>query len=84
MYAGLEQDDIAAELEVSRSTVSRWEHGDPIKRGFVKVWAMRCGVPFEWLWDGFIPPGAQTGCTLLRVHVVADELVPRRRHGRSP
>lgn len=62
MYAHLEQDDIAAELGVSRQTVSRWENDDPIKRAFAQVWAVRCGVPFEWVWDEAQPAGVSSCC----------------------
>lgn len=50
-HAGLSVEAMASELGVSRQTVSRWlnEHGGPPRIGFVKLWALRCGVPFEWL-----------------------------------
>lgn len=53
-HAGLSVDAMAAELGVSRSTISRWtnEHGTPPKAAFVKMWALRCGVPFSWLATG--------------------------------
>lgn len=54
--AGLDQDDLAMELGVSRQAISKWENGAPIKRAYVKVWAVRCGVPFEWL-DDTAPTG---------------------------
>ena len=53
-HAGLQIDDLAGELGVSRSTVSRWlnEHGAPPRIGYLKLWAMRCGVPLDWLLSG--------------------------------
>lgn len=50
-HAGLNIEDMAAELGVGRSTVSRWlnDHGGPPRIGYLKLWAMRCGVPLEWL-----------------------------------
>ena len=46
-------DGMAAELGVSRQSVSRWlnGHGQP-RIGYLKLWAMRCGVPFSWLTEG--------------------------------
>lgn len=52
-HAGIGIDDISEELGVSRSTVSRWvnDHARP-RIGYLKLWAMRCGVPLPWLVDG--------------------------------
>lgn len=62
VHAGLEQSDLARALDVTPSAVSRWEKGAPIKRPFVSAWALRCGVPFEWLWNGTTnPPDQGTG-----------------------
>lgn len=56
-HAGLQTAEIADEIGVSRSTVSRWinDNGTPPRAGFVKLWAMRCGVPYEWLVSGDVP-----------------------------
>ena len=45
---------MAAELGVSRSTISRWlnDHGAEPRLGYLKLWAMRTGVPFSWLAEG--------------------------------
>jgi transcriptional regulator with XRE-family HTH domain len=53
-HADLRIEDMAAELGVSRATVSRWlnEHGGPPRIGYLKLWALRCGVPLEWLRSG--------------------------------
>ncbi|MFF2454997.1 helix-turn-helix domain-containing protein [Isoptericola sp. NPDC058082] len=52
--------DMADELGVSRSTVSRWlnEHGAPPRPAFVKLWALRTGVSYAWLRDGWAPRGS--------------------------
>lgn len=52
-HGGVSIEEMAAELGVSRQTVSRWlnEHGQP-RAGFLKLWAMRCGVSYEWLATG--------------------------------
>lgn len=49
-HAGLTVEEMADELGVSRSTVSRWVHDKgPMRPLYQKVWALRCGVPADWL-----------------------------------
>lgn len=57
-HAGLSIEEMSAELGVSRSTVSRWvnDHGEP-RIGYLKLWALRCGVPLDWLLEGVRTPG---------------------------
>lgn len=52
--ADMGQQEMADELGVSRATVSAWlnDRGAPPRKGFMKLWAMRCGVPLEWLTGG--------------------------------
>lgn len=52
-HAGVSIDEMAEELGVSRQSVSRWlnEHGMP-RRAYLKLWALRTGVPLEWLVSG--------------------------------
>jgi transcriptional regulator with XRE-family HTH domain len=52
-WAGLTAEQMADELGIHRTTVSRWTHdrGRPTK-GYLKLWALRCGVPYEWLVSG--------------------------------
>lgn len=55
-YAGLEQDELAARLETSLSTLKRWEYGQEGKRGrsrfqrkaMIEGVAEVCGLPHEW------------------------------------
>lgn len=46
--------DMADELGVSRSSLSRWmnDRGTPPRAAFVKQWALRTGVPYTWLATG--------------------------------
>lgn len=50
-HAEISVEEIADEMGVSRSTVSRWlnDRGAPPKAAYVKMWAFRTGVPFAWL-----------------------------------
>jgi transcriptional regulator with XRE-family HTH domain len=53
-HADLQTTQIAAEIGVSRSTVSAWlnDRGAEPRIGYLKLWAMRCGVSLEWLLSG--------------------------------
>lgn len=59
--ADLSAQDIADYLEVHRNTVSSWmnNRGKPPGRPILIAWALRTGVPFEWLKDGLV--GATNG-----------------------
>jgi transcriptional regulator with XRE-family HTH domain len=52
-FAGLDQDDIASALYMSRAAVSAWEnnHSKPNARK-LEVIASKCGVPLLWLVTG--------------------------------
>lgn len=62
-YAGISTQQMADELGVVRSTVSRWMHdnGAPPRDGFLRLWALRTGVPYEWLRDGVASSGDPAG-----------------------
>lgn len=64
-HAGIGTQEMADEMGVARSTISRWvnDHGAPPRQAFVKQWALRCGVPYEWLSEGVEPqdPTPPTG-----------------------
>lgn len=52
--AGVSVQEMAEHLDVSRNTIGNWlsdRTGRP-SRSALMVWAMRCGVPFEWLLTG--------------------------------
>ena len=60
--SGLGVQDMADYLGVSRVTVSRWVNGqrEP-KLSTLRLWAIKTGVPLEWLTTGsFSPAPAQT------------------------
>ena len=50
-YAGVSGEEMAAELGVSRTTISRMinDRGAPPRIGYVKLWAQRTGVSLEWV-----------------------------------
>lgn len=57
-HAGMEQGELASRIGVSRGTVSNYELGRgqrPPKVVVLRAWAHECGVPYEWLVDGFRP-----------------------------
>jgi len=59
---------MAEELELSRYTISNYLHGRTRpSRAVLRVWAMRCGVPFDWLLTGVDPPDSTGYATVLRL-----------------
>src|SRR5258708_7472643 len=62
-YAGVSVEEMAEELGVSRSTVSRWmnDRGAPPRVGYVKLWCQRTGTNLEWVLD---PQLVLTGSTI--------------------
>lgn len=58
-HAGLEQGELASRVGISRNTVSNYELGRgqrPPKVVILRAWATECGVPYEWIVDGFRRP----------------------------
>jgi transcriptional regulator with XRE-family HTH domain len=54
--AGLSTKDLADALGVHSATVSRFEADGAVpRRGYVTLWALRCGVSVEWLREGVEP-----------------------------
>jgi transcriptional regulator with XRE-family HTH domain len=48
--------DMAEYFDVHRNTVSGWVHGRiRVDTRTLRLWAMRTGVPYEWLRDGTAP-----------------------------
>lgn len=55
-HAGLEQDQLADFIGVSRNTVYNYEHGRTNPRRIVlNAWALATGVPVGWLMTGEQP-----------------------------
>lgn len=55
-YAGVDRDEIADVLGVHRNTVGNYLRGDTEPgRAVLRVWAMRCGVPYVWITTGETP-----------------------------
>ncbi len=51
--AEADRDAIATELGVHKNTVANYLRGETRpSRSVLRVWALRCGVPFEWLETG--------------------------------
>jgi transcriptional regulator with XRE-family HTH domain len=51
-WAGLNQDEVATHMGLSRASVSNWELGQGIKRGNLLSFAQIAGVSAEWLMTG--------------------------------
>jgi transcriptional regulator with XRE-family HTH domain len=51
-WAGLNQDEVATRMGLSRASVSNWELGQGIKRGNLLSFAQIAGVSAEWLMTG--------------------------------
>src|SRR5674476_438681 len=61
--AGLDQQTLGDEIDVSRNTVVNYENASTkhLKAIVLKQWALRTGVPYEWLMTGEEPPQAPDG-----------------------
>lgn len=52
-HAGVETQEMADYLGVSRTSVSNWINGrNRPSKPAMRLWAMRCGVSFAWLANG--------------------------------
>src|SRR5262245_16319103 len=56
-FADVTVETMAAELGVSRATISRWCHdiGAPPRTIYLRAWAARCQVSYDWLLTGTAP-----------------------------
>lgn len=59
---GLSQSDFAAEIDVSPRSVSNYEsEAVTPKKIVLKAWALRTGVPLEWIETGEVPNNGDGG-----------------------
>jgi transcriptional regulator with XRE-family HTH domain len=56
-HAGVSVQEMAAELEMSRNTIGNYLSGRrPPTASTMKMWALRCGVPYFWIRYGVTDP----------------------------
>lgn len=83
---GLSVQDMADELEVHRNTVSAWLNGrSRPKKTQLIAWALKTGLPFEWLSTGSGEPAndpPDPDRELLRA--LAEALLPRLDSNQQP
>lgn len=59
--ANVTSNDMAAELDVSRTTISNYLNGRTKPKGlYMRIWALKTGVPLEWLETGIFPEAPET------------------------
>lgn len=75
-FAGLDRQELADRMEISRNSVLNAETGRTVPRKIVlNTWAMACGVPVSWIVTGNPPqdgPGPTSGLGIIRTLEVAD------------
>jgi transcriptional regulator with XRE-family HTH domain len=83
--AGLSVQDMAEYLGVSRNSVGNWINGRtaPTKPALM-LWAMRTGVPFEWLQTGESPHRGGPGEGLAEAGASSRSVLPRLDSNQKP
>ena len=78
--------EIADYLGVSRNTVGSWINGRVVPQtAFIRLWAMRTGVPFEWLATGESPhPDNPDGGQLVPSGAPSRSVLPRLDSNQKP
>jgi len=53
-HGSVKGQEMAENLGVTRGTISRWcnDVGRPPRAAYVKQWALKCRVPYDWLVSG--------------------------------
>lgn len=80
-FAGMGVGEMSEYLGVTRETVSRWMNGkNPVGRQSLRLWALRTGVPFEWLETGNAPsPHGDGACPQCAIRDLNPEPADKRR-----
>jgi transcriptional regulator with XRE-family HTH domain len=73
-FAALEQTELAGLAGISRATISAAENGRPISRASMRLWALACGVSYEWVETGVHPLGLEPRTHWFRVGRLAEVL----------
>lgn len=82
--AGIGPGEMASYLDIHRNTVSAYINDrQPIKRQTLMLWAMRTGVPLEWLEAGEMPSGPTPPAPTRPRGTRPNTLGQTRRRGRS-
>ena len=72
--SGIGVQEIADYLGVARNTVSTWINGKIVpSKQTQRLWALRCGVPFEWLSDDTTPPSSDLTASGRRMGVTTHD-----------
>ena len=91
-WAGLDQEELAERMEVTRSTISNAETGKVTpSRSTIRNWSLCCGVPREWILTGNViedDPSPSDGLGIIRPGKTAPpqltpQVVPFRSRGRK-
>lgn len=79
-YGNVSVNEMAETLDASRTTVSNYLHGRTTpRRPVLRMWALKCGVPFEWLITGETEAELPTGKPAKKpAKKVAPKAPPRR------
>lgn len=78
--AGMSVHDMCDYLSVSRNTISAWINGrTPPSVQTVRLWALRTGVPYEWLTEGKEPEDDPDGGSGLRIISPDDPTPPQQK-----
>lgn len=80
-WGGVSAKEMATELDVSEGTISRWSNdvGAPPRSIYLRAWAHKCRVPFEWLSD----PDLLNRSTITRIRgdqLVLNEISAQAKH----
>ena len=54
--AGMSQEELAEDVGISRRSLVRYERDEMIKKSVILLYAMRTGVPVEWIETGECTP----------------------------